>query len=94
VPSFDAMLREWLTKGRCLKHCKLGMWPSSQEVVDELQRLHPRRVLPVPSAYTFSTTTFTQDDVLHAAMSFPRGSAAGTSGLRPSHLRESLQCRE
>ena len=42
--------------------------------------------------HTFSTTTFTQDDVLHAAMSFPRGSAAGPSGLRPSHLRESLQC--
>ena len=39
-----------------------GMWPRSQEVVNELQRLHPRRVLP------------------------------GPSGLRPSHLRESLQC--
>jgi len=39
-----------------------GMWPRSQEVVNELQRLHPRRVLP------------------------------GPSGLRPSHLREFLQC--
>ena len=31
-------------------------------------------------------------EVLQAALSFPKGSAAGPSGFRPSHLREALLC--
>ena len=32
------------------------------------------------------------EEVLQAALSFPKGSAAGPSGFRPSHLREVLMC--
>jgi len=62
--------------------------------MQKLQDLHPQRGLPgastAPSAAT--SMTFAKEDVLKAALSFPKGSSAGPSGLRPAHIREALQC--
>ena len=54
---------------------------------------HPQADLPslpldtVPTPYSLSEAT-----VLKAVRSFPKGSASGPSGLRPSHLREAVGC--
>ena len=58
----------------------------------ELGRLHPQRNLPIPVDITPQQTIFALEEVLQAALSFPKGSAAGPSGFRPSHLREALLC--
>ena len=69
-----------------------GIWPRTEDVSQELERLHPHKDLPNPIDVTPPQTSFAAEEVLQAALSFPKGSAAGPSGFRPSHLREVLMC--
>jgi len=70
-----------------------GIHPYTPQVMQKLWDLHPQRCLPgVSTTPAFPFMTFSKEDVLTAALSFPKGSSAGHSGLRPAHLREALQC--
>ena len=70
-----------------------GIHPYTPQVMQKLWDLHPQRCLPgVSTTPAFPFMTFSKEDVLKAALSFPKGSSAGPSGLRPAHLREALQC--
>ena len=70
-----------------------GMHPYTPQVLQKLSDLHPQRcLLGSSTASSASSLTFSKEDVLKAALSFPKGSSAGPSGLRPAHVREALQC--
>ena len=70
-----------------------GLATPSDDILQEMLQKHPQADLPslppdpVPSPYSLSEAA-----VLKAVRSFPKGSASGPSGLRPSHLREAVGC--
>ena len=70
--------------------------PGDPAVAAKLGSLHPQ--VPLPDCGRIPPTqppdwlpTLSQDDVLEAITSFPPGSAAGPSGLRPVHLRDCVR---
>ena len=58
-----------------------------------MQQKHPppNRAQPPPPVSTISARVFTSSEVFSAALSFPKGSAAGPSGMRPEHLKSILK---
>ena len=76
--------------------------PEDPAVWRKLQQLHPDRAPPEPSHLTLSLDTgieagednaFWCQAVRDAILHFPRGSAPGPNGLRPSHLQDALRRR-
>ena len=74
--------------------------PRDPHVLGILQGLHPRS--PIPDGSSFPATVdpclgdagepgFWEHLVREGIQRFPRASAAGPSGLRPSHLQDSLR---
>ncbi len=70
-----------------------GLANPSDTILDEMKSKHPQGPPasappdPPPPSATISEST-----VLKCSKSFPKGSAPGPSGLRPSHLREAVCC--
>ena len=63
----------------------------SAETLHALQERHPpaapnRQQFPDPK--NFTTSQFTEEDVVAAIRSFPAGSSGGPDGIRPQHLRD------
>lgn len=56
----------------------VGLATPTPEILQEMLRKHPQGIAPTV--------------ILKAVRSFPTGSAPGPSGLRPSHLREAVEC--
>ena len=76
--------------------------PEDPAVWKKLQQLHPDRNPPEPSHLSLSLDTgiepgednsFWCQAVRDAILHFPRGSAPGPNGLRPSHLQDALRRR-
>ena len=74
-----------------------GSAPASAATRQALELKHPQGTPPpaeaAPPALT-PTASMQPDEVLKALRSFPRGSAAGPSGLRPQHLLDGVRERD
>ena len=70
-----------------------GLAECSPAALSEMQQKHPapRRPQPPPPTSVMPPKNFTTSEVATAALSFPKGSGAGPSGLRPEHLRSVLK---
>ena len=70
-----------------------GLAEYSTESLAEMQRKHPvpTRAQPRPPATVMPPKSFTPSEVLAAALSFPKGSGAGPSGMRPEHFKAVLK---
>ena len=95
-PSIRRAVVHAVTEAALSKAAKLlssGSTPSDD--VDALQKLHPRRavpVVPVPQEPSdLVQLEFESSDIRRACKSFPPGSTGGPSGLRPVHLQEMLK---
>ena len=70
-----------------------GLATPSAEVLQEMLTKHPQSAPPsLPPGPVPPPTTVTESVVWRGIQSFPKGSAPGPSGLRPSHLREAVGC--
>ena len=70
-----------------------GVAPPSPEVCEEMLKKHPQAAPPtLPTGPVPPPATLSESVVWKGVNSFPKGSAAGPSGLRPSHLREAVRC--
>ena len=72
----------------------LGMAEYNEASIKEMQDKHPPAPRPLPPSPSTETPqrTFTSLEVVKAALSFRKGTAAGPSGLRPEHLQVALKC--
>ena len=69
----------------------------TNEILSEMREKHPgarapdgERMRSLREVHAAAVSGSTPEAVLKAIKSFPRGSAAGPSGLRPQHLRDAL----
>ena len=70
-----------------------GLATPSAEVLQEMLNKHPQAAPPtLPSSSVPPPLTLSESAVRRGVRSFPNGSAAGPSGLRPSDLRETVCC--
>ena len=70
-----------------------GLATPSAEVLQEMLNKHPQAAPPtLPSSSVPPPLTLSESAVRRGVRSFPNGSAAGPSGLRPSDLREAVCC--
>ena len=65
-----------------------GLAEYSPATLAEMQQKHPapRRPQPPPPSSVMPSQSFSSPEVSAAALSFPKGSGAGPSGMRPEHL--------
>ena len=64
-----------------------GRAPPSSDIQNEMLLKHPQTAPPtLPSGPVPPPITLSESGVLKGARSFPKGSAPGPSGLRPSHI--------
>ena len=70
-----------------------GLADYSPASLSEMQQKHPapQRPQPPPPATTIPPRSFHTADVAKAALSFPKGSGAGPSGMRPEHFKSVLK---
>ena len=65
-----------------------GLAPPSPSVIQEMVDKHPQAPVPVLPPDPVPPSVKVSERVVHQGVkSFPKGSAPGPSGLRPSHLR-------
>ena len=70
-----------------------GLDPPSSDIQNEMLLKHPQTAPPtLPSGPVPPPISLSESGVLKGARSFPKGSAPGPSGLRPSHIRETVRC--
>ena len=70
-----------------------GLATPSPEVLQEMLCKHPQGTPPaLPSGQVPPPARLHQSVILKGVRSFLNGSAPGPSGLRPSHLREAVEC--
>ena len=70
-----------------------GLAHPSDDILLEMLSKHPQSAMPpLPSAPTPQPVKLEESTILKVVKSFPNGSAGGPSGLRPSHLREAMDC--
>ena len=74
-----------------------GQAPANEATQDALQAKHvpgapPPLEADPPALYL--AAQFSPDEVLSALLSFPKGSAASASGLRPQHLLDAVRERD
>ena len=70
-----------------------GLAPPTPEVLQEMLNKHPQDSLPAtPPGPAPPTSTLSEAAIKKGVRSFPNGSAPGPSGLRPSHVREAVDC--
>jgi hypothetical protein len=75
--------------------------PCTDETIDVLRQLHPRRAAPVSGSLstpeldvipvddsTRNVLPMPAEDITEAVKSFPAGSAGGFDGVRPQHLKD------
>ena len=75
-----------LTSGGLASPCK--------EVLREMLSKHPQGTVPhLPPGLVPPSAILHESAIRKGVMSFPNGSAPGPSGLRPSHLKEAVQCQ-
>lgn len=99
-------VRQLLSEGAAKKALQLlnsvGVHdPSDASVWKTLEDLHPQPMEPLPPGLPPSLPSVFGDDapghwepkITHAISHFPRGSAAGPSGLRPVHLQDAVKRR-
>ena len=74
-----------------------GSAEPSEATRQALEQKHPQGAPPpddeAPSPLTLAVT-LEPDEVLKALKAFPKGSAAGPSGLRPQHLLDGVRDRD
>ena len=70
-----------------------GVAEHSAEALAEMKLKHPAPSAPQrpPPPETSAPRAFSGSDVLSAALSFKKGSAAGPSGMRPEHFKAILK---
>ena len=70
-----------------------GLAEFSPAALSEMQRKHPapRRPQPPPPTSVMPPRAFSTAEVATAALSFPKGSGAGPSGMRPEHFKSVLK---
>ena len=70
-----------------------GIAEYTEETLREMKSKHPAPTTPQPPPPTTNipSRAFSGSEVLVAALSFKKGSAAGPSGLRPEHLKAILK---
>ena len=99
-----ARVRELVAEGASKKALQLltstGIHDSSDPaVIEHLKRLHPAPDAPLPLYAPGNTTEWEYSDaatfwgplVRSSILHFPRASAPGPSGLRPSHLQDAIK---
>ncbi len=70
-----------------------GLAQPGPEILEEMLNKHPQAPPPtLPPGPPPSPTLLPESIILRSVKSFPNASAAGPSGLRPSHLREAILC--
>ena len=70
-----------------------GLASPSPEVIQEMQAKHPQAPPPtMPFGPVPPSAKISESVVRRGVKSFPNGSTPGPSGLRPSHLREAMEC--
>ena len=70
-----------------------GLAPPSPDILNEMLQKHPQAApSSLPSGPVPPSIILSESGVLRGARSFPKGSAPGPSGLRPSHIREAVGC--
>ncbi len=70
-----------------------GLAQLGPEILEEMLNKHPQAPPPtLPPGPLSSPTLLPESIILRSVKSFPNASAAGPSGLRPSHLREAILC--
>ena len=70
-----------------------GVAEASEAVVREMRAKHPQSPPVNPPLGPVPSPIILHDAIVRkSVLSFPRGSAPGPSGLRPSHLREAITC--
>ena len=70
-----------------------GLAECSPETLFEMQQKHPppKRPQPNPPDLVSAPRSFSPAEVSVAALSFPKGSGAGPSGMRPEHFKSVLK---
>ena len=70
-----------------------GLAECSPETLFEMQQKHPppKRPQPTPPDLVSAPRSFSPAEVSVAALSFPKGSGAGPSGMRPEHFKSVLK---
>ncbi len=70
-----------------------GLAQPGSEILEEMLNKHPQAPPPtLPPGPPPSPTLLPESIIFRSVKSFPNASAAGPSGLRPSHLREAILC--
>ena len=70
-----------------------GLASPNEDVYKEMLSKHPQASQPaLPEGPRPQPPKLSESAILKGARSFPTGSAPGPSGLRPSHLREAVNC--
>ena len=70
-----------------------GLASPNEDVYKEMLSKHPQASQPaLPEGPPPQPPKLSESAILKGARSFPTGSAPGPSGLRPSHLREAVNC--
>ena len=70
-----------------------GLATPSSEILEEMFAKHPQAAPPtLPLGPVPPPVSLPESAVRKGVLSFPNGSSPGSSGLRPSHLREAVRC--
>ncbi len=90
-----ALVRDGLDTKACVALTSNGLLPPSADVLRELRAKHPRGAPPdlgdLGPPPVDAVPDVSEEDVIRTVRSFPRGSAAGPSGLRPQHAADALR---
>ena len=93
----SSLVKEGLLQKACGTLVREPPVEISRDVIQEMESKHPRgrdsemgRNMALRPISSSAAPEISLDDVVKAIRSFPRGSAAGLSALRPQHLKDAL----